>query len=127
MVHESMLFKSADNSGAKIIKCVKILGSSYINKTLIGIFIKVVLKKLDLKKKLKKRKFYLGMPIVSKHYTKRLDGLKIACNKNKLLLFSDMFKFQGTRIYGYVLKELQHNLNLKLKSPKIIKYHNIQL
>ena len=127
MIHESMLLFSADNSGAKIAKFNKVLGSSYKKKTKIGYFVKIILKKIDFNKKLKKRKFYFGLPIISKSPTLRKDGTRISASRNKILTFSETFKFQGTRIYGYILKELQFNQILQLKAPKIIKYYNIQL
>ena len=70
---------------------------------------------------------YLGLPIVTKSKVKRFDGLYVGSQTSRVLIFSDAYKFQGTRIYGYIFKELQLNLLLKLKVPKIIKYNNIQL
>lgn len=127
MIHESMRLFSADNSGAKVARCVKVLGSSYKKKTKLGSFVKIVLKKINFNKKLKKRKFYFGLPITSKTPTLRKDGVRISTSKNKFLTFSETFKFQGTRLYGFLFKELQFNQTLQSKAPKLIKYHNIQL
>ena len=124
MITESTRFINADNSGARIIKCLKVVKDKK-GKTNIGNFIKVSLKKYVNKKKLKKRAIYNGMPTLIKNSISRKDGLIIKGGSNKALLFNDSFKFLGTRCKGLVLKELRSNTLLFKVAPKVVKYHNI--
>lgn len=127
MILDGMSFISADNSGAKILRCIQILGSSYKRKAKLNTFVKIIAKKISFNKKIKKKIFYMGIPTTLKSKVLRKDGSYVYGVRNKILTYTENYKFCGTRIYGYIFKELQLNQILKLKSPKIIKYFNIQL
>jgi len=124
MIIEGMRFINADNSGAKIIKCLKVVRDKK-GKTNLGNFIRVSLKRSVYKKKLKKRGIFNSMPNFVKAKITRKDGTVISGGSNKALLFSDSYKFLGTRCKGLVLKELRRNTLLFKIAPKAVKYHNI--
>jgi ribosomal protein L14 len=126
MITESMVFINADNSGSRLIKCVKIIKDKK-GKTRLGNFIKVSLKKYVDKKKLKKRTIYNGMPCFIKSGIKRADGVFISGGSNKCLLFTDSFKFLGTRGKGLMFRELKNNSLLFKVATKVIKYHTNQV
>jgi len=126
MIVESMLFTNADNSGSRLIKCVKIVKDKK-GKTNLGNFVKVSLKKYVDKKKLKKRTIYNGMPCFIRDKIYRSDGLIISGGNNKCLLFTESFKFLGTRGKGLMFKELKNNSLLFKVATKIIKYHTNQV
>ena len=126
MIREHTIFTNADNSGAKLIKCVKIIKDKK-GKTNLANFVKVSLKEYTNKIKLKKRFIYNGMPSLIKDLVVRKDGLVVKAGRNRALLFSDSFKFLGTRCKGLVLKELKKNGFLFKSAPKIVKYHNIHI
>jgi len=126
MIIETMKFLSADNSGSKLLKCIKVQ-KSRTGTTSINNFVKVVLKAFTDRKKLKKRLIYNGIATVVKSYIYRKDGVTIRCGQNKSLLFTDSYKFLGTRSKGLILKELRNNEILIKNAPKIVKYHNIQI
>ena len=127
MILDGMSFISADNSGAKILKCIQILGSSYKRKVKLNTFVKIIAKKISFNKKVKKKIFYMGIPTTLRSKLIRKDGSFVCGDRNKILTYTESYKFCGTRIYGYIFKELQLNSILKLKSPKMIKYFNNQL
>jgi len=106
MVRERTVFTNADNSGAKLLKCVKVVKDKK-GKTNLGNFIKVSLKDYTNKKKLKKRFIYNAMPSLIKDLVVRKDGLIVKGGRSRALLFSDSYKFLGTRCKGLVLKELK--------------------
>lgn len=106
----------SDNSGAKLGKCLKIVGGKKIGS--IGDIILVTLKKILHRKKVKKRTTYIGLLIGIKYWIKRFDGIYIKIFSNKILLFNKQFKFLGTRIYGLLLKEV------KISNWKEKKYRN---
>lgn len=123
MILESMVFVNADNSGSRLIKCLKIIKDKK-GKSNLGAFVKVSLKKYTDKKKLKKRYIYNGMPCFLKAKIVRKDGLVVQGGVNKCLLFSDSYKFLGTRSKGIIFKEIRSNVMLFKVAPKVVKYHS---
>jgi ribosomal protein L14 len=126
MVLEGTIFHNADNSGSKMVKCVKIIKDKK-GKTNIGNFVKISLKKYTDKKKLKKRGVYNGMPCLIKGGVIRKDGLIVKGGSNKCLLFNDSFKFLGSRSKGLIFKELRNNSLLFKVASKVVKYHTNQI
>jgi len=70
---------------------------------------------------------YNGIATTIKARIYRKDGTNIRCGKNKSLLFTESYKFLGTRLKGLILKELRNNEILLKNAPKIIKYQNIHI
>jgi len=126
MILEGTLFNNADNSGSRVVKCIKIIKDKK-GKTNLGNFVKVSLKKYVDKKKLKKRNIYNGMPCLLKGNIVRKDGSVIKGGKNKCLLFNDSYKFLGTRSKGLMFKELKNNPLLFKVAVKVVKYHTNQI
>lgn len=108
--------KIADNSGAKIAKCINVR----IRKAAtLGDLIRVTVYKLNSKKKLQKKKLYNGIIISVKNKTRRFDDSFVQFSQNRVLLLSDMKKFLGSRIYGPICKEIRGGNN-ELRYKKII-------
>lgn len=126
MISEGTYFINADNSGAKVLKCVKINKSSRKRKE-ISSFIKVSLRYFSNKKKLKKHVVYNGMPTMLKSMIFRKDGVVLKGGSNKTLLFNEGYKFLGTRCKSLVFKELRKNALLYKNALKIVKYHSRQV
>jgi len=126
MLMESMVFVSADNSGAKLLNCIKI-NNAKRSRGRLGIFVKVSLKKTKNKKKFKKRSIYNGIPVFIKNSIYRKDGCYIKGSSNKCLLFSDSFKFLATRSKGLIFKEIRNTVLIQKNTPKIVKYQNVIL
>jgi len=126
MISEGTFFINADNSGAKITKCVKINKSSRKRKELSS-FVKLSLRKFVNKIKLKKHTVYNGMPTIIRNPIFRKDGLIFKGGSNRSLLFNESYKFLGTRCKGLVLRELRKNALLYKNALKIVKYHTLQI
>jgi ribosomal protein L14 len=126
MIIEGTYFIHADNSGAKLVKCVKI-NKSFRKRKLLSSFIKVSLKNYVNKKKLQKHTVYNGMPTLIRNTVYRKDGSTIKSGSNRSLLFSESYKFLGTRCKGLVFRELRKNSMLFKNALKVVKYHTIQI
>lgn len=127
MVHKIMDFRCGDNSGAKFLRCIQIYGHSNKNYATMGRFVRVVARRVDLKKKVKKKKHYLGLAIITKSLITRLDGVQVRGNKNKMIIFNESGKFLGTRVYGFSFKESIYTTLTLSKIPKELKYISKQL
>jgi ribosomal protein L14 len=73
MVLKESIVYSADNSGAKFLKCIAVLNKKN-NVGLIGDTLLVAVKKFVHRKKLKKKIIYFGLLVATRQYTQRLDG-----------------------------------------------------
>lgn len=133
MIYKQTQLKVADNSGAHIVKCIKIIGTNKKNGC-IGNFILLTIKskKQSTKKKLKKKLIYHGLITMVKQNIIRLDGTIIKCNQNRILIFvnsNSQTKFLGTRIYGPIMRELKYNINTSKKTKqtylKLLSYTQI--
>ena len=129
VIKESVVY-SADNSGAKFLKCIDVLKK---RNTLanIGDTVLVLVKKFVHRKKLKKKIVYFGLLVTTKQNTRRVDGTIIKFCTNRILVFSKQFKFLGTRIYGGISKDIRNKLNFgsidKKKYQKIISYMSLSI
>jgi large subunit ribosomal protein L14 len=122
MITTESILKSADNSGAKILKCIKILGNFKKRTASTGEVILVCVKKLDRKKKIKKKNVYLALLISTKRKIRRLDGTFFSSKNNRVLLLSETYKFLGTRVYGFISKEIRSKTRDIERYKKIISY-----
>jgi large subunit ribosomal protein L14 len=114
---ESKLF-IADNSGAKYVKCIRIIKKNYGR---LGDFILIVLQIFNRKKKLIKKKKYKGLIISTSSFKNRPNGTQVKFTKNRIILFFEKDKFAGTRIYGPICREIR-NKSLYFKFRKLISY-----
>ena len=122
MIYVQTKLKCADNSGAKLLRCIRVLGNFKKRKAKVGDLVLVTVIRLDQKKKIKKKSMHLGLIISTKTKIRRLDGSFISSKHNRSLLFSDSGKFLGTRVYGYLTKEIRSNARNVEKYKKIISY-----
>jgi len=124
MIITGTILKKADNSGAKLMKCVHVLGGSKRKNAHLGDIIRVCLKRIDYTKenlaKIKKNVFNaLIIGVTAK--TKRRRGKYIKFDKNRAVLLSEKRKFLGTRVYGPLCKELK-NSGRRYKFKKLTTY-----
>lgn len=127
MITVETKLKSADNSGAKILKCIKILDNFKKRTAKTGEVILVSVKKLDRKKKIKKKSIYLALLISTKWRTRRYDGSFFSSKNNRVLLLSETYKFLGTRVYGFITKEIRSTTRDIERYKKIISYSKATL
>ncbi|BEH03940.1 50S ribosomal subunit protein L14 [Candidatus Nasuia deltocephalinicola] len=109
MIQSGTLLNVCDNSGAKLVKCIKILGSSKKRYAYLGDILKISIKKVFFNSKLKRGEIYNSILIRSLYNFRRFDGSFISFNSNSVVLLNDKYDFISTRIFGPVVKELKKN------------------
>jgi large subunit ribosomal protein L14 len=112
----------ADNSGAKQIMCIKILGGSKRRYAGIGDVIKVSVKDAIPNGKVKKGDVYFAVVVRTRHGVRRKDGSKVAFDGNAAVLLNSQQQPIGTRIFGPVTRELRGENFMKIISmaPEVI-------
>jgi len=116
MIQQQTILKVSDNSGAKTVKCIKVLGGFKKKSAKLGDIIIVSVQKLrnKLKKtsKVKKKEIYKALIIRTKIYSKKKNNFSILFNENSVVLMNLQGNPIGTRIIGPLPKKLK-NKNFK--------------
>lgn len=97
----------ADNSGAKLVLCIKILGGSKKKYAFICDLIKVTIKKSLFKSKVKKGDILNAVLVRSKKQISRSDGTFISFDNNSVVLLNNKFEPIASRIIGPIPRELK--------------------
>lgn len=131
MIQTRTSLKVADNSGARWVKCIKVLGKGNKKVATIGNSVLVTVSNISSQKKIKKRTIYLGLIINISRWLRREEGSFIKFFFNKVLLFTKQYKFLGTRVYGIVSKEVRSCGEIEKKErryfQKIISYSSLTI
>ena len=114
--------QSADNSGAKKLMCIKVLGGSHRRFATIGDVIKVAIKDAMPKGKVKKGEVYDAVVVRTAKGVRRTDGSLIKFDGNAAVLLNNKYEPIGTRIFGPVTRELRTERFMKIVSlaPEVI-------
>ncbi|SVA15374.1 uncharacterized protein METZ01_LOCUS68228 [marine metagenome] len=112
----------ADNSGARKVLCIKVLGGSRKRYAQIGDVIKVTVKDAIPRGKVKKGDVYHALVVRTKHGVRRPDGSLIRFDGNAAVLLDNKREPIGTRVFGPVTRELRAINYLKIISlaPEVI-------
>lgn len=112
----------ADNSGAKRVQCIKVLGGSHRRYAGIGDIIKVSVKDAIPRGKVKKGEIYDAVVVRTTHGIRRSDGSKIRFDGNAAVLLNPQLQPIGTRIFGPVTRELRSERFMKIISlaPEVL-------
>ena len=112
----------ADNTGAKIIECIKVLGGSKRRYASIGDTIVVSVKEDIPRGKVKKGSVHRAVVVRTKHGIFRNDGSKVKFDNNAAVLTDEKGEPLGTRIFGPVTRELRFKGQMKIVSlaPEVI-------
>lgn len=116
MIYVGSMLHVCDNSGVKLVKCLKILGRKPRSAGKIGDIIIVNIQKIKLFSKIKKKEIYKAVIVRLKKKIKRIDGSYINFSKNSIVLLNNKGIPIGSRIFGPVSKELRLKKHLKLVS-----------
>ena len=108
--------QSADNSGAKKLMCIKVLGGSHRRFATIGDVIKVAIKDAMPKGKVKKGEVYNAVIVRTKKELRRKDGSYIRFDENAAVLLDGNKEPKGTRVFGPVARELREKKYMKILS-----------
>lgn len=112
----------ADNSGAKQVQCIKVLGGSHRNIASIGDVIVVSVKDAIPRGKVKKGDVKRAVIVRTAKEIKRQDGTAIRFDKNAAVLLNNQNEPIGTRIFGPVARELRAKRFMKIVSlaPEVL-------
>jgi large subunit ribosomal protein L14 len=112
----------ADNSGAKKVQCIKVLGGSHRNIASIGDVIVVSVKDAIPRGKVKKGDVKRAVIVRTAKEIKRPDGSAIRFDKNAAVLLNNQNEPIGTRIFGPVARELRAKRFMKIVSlaPEVL-------
>jgi len=112
----------ADNSGAKAVQCIKVLGGSKRRYANIGDVIKVSIKEAIPRGKVKKGDVYDAVIVRTKKGVRRADGQVIRFDTNAAVLLDTKKELIGTRIFGPVTRELRSEQFMKIISlaPEVL-------
>ena len=112
----------ADNTGAKIVECIKVLGGSKRRYASIGDVIVIAVKEAIPKVKVKKGSVHKAVVVRVKKGIQRQDGSKVKFDSNAAVLIDDKGEPVGTRIFGPVTRELRTRGQMKIISlaPEVI-------
>ncbi len=112
MIQRRTLLKVADNTGAKIIQCINILGGTRRRYAQLGDVIVATVKKAEPRKLIKKHDVVRAVIIRQKKEYKRADGSYIRFDDNAAVIVDDQNKPKGGRVFGPMAKEIKEkNLN----------------
>lgn len=112
----------ADNSGAKRVQCIKVLGGSHRRYAGIGDIVKVSVKDAIPRGKVKKGDVYNAVVVRTKKGIRRPDGSVIRFDSNAAVLLNNALQPIGTRIFGPVTRELRGERFMKIISlaPEVL-------
>ena len=122
MIQAETVLSVADNSGARKVLCIKVLGGSRKRYAQIGDVIKVTVKEAIPRGKVKKGDVYNALVVRTKHGVRRPDGSLIRFDGNAAVLLDNKREPIGTRVFGPVTRELRAINYLKIISlaPEVI-------
>ena len=112
----------ADNSGARIIECIKVLGGSKRRYASIGDIIVVSIKEAIPDGKVKKGTVHKAIVVRTKYSVHRNDGSSVKFDNNAAVLIDEKGEPVGTRIFGPVTRELRSKNQTKIISlaPEVL-------
>ena len=122
MIQQQSMLKVADNTGAKELMCIRVLGGSYRKWGNIGDVIVASVKKAAPNSAVKKGDVVKAVIVRSKRGLRREDGSYIRFDENAAVLIKDDKTPRGTRIFGPVARELRDNEYMKILSlaPEVL-------
>ena len=122
MIQMQTILGAADNSGARRLMCVKVLGGSKRRYAKIGDVIKVSIKEAIPRSKVKKGELYNAVVVRTKKGVRRADGSLIRFDSNAAVLLNNQLQPIGTRIFGPVTRELRTENFMKIVSlaPEVL-------
>lgn len=122
MIQTETGLEVADNSGAKKLKCIKVLGGAKKRYATVGDIIVVSIQSALPNSKVKKGDVHRAVVVRTSQATRRVDGSEIVFDKNAAVLINKSNEPIGTRIFGPVPRELRSNGFMKIISlaPEVL-------
>ena len=122
MIQTESMLDVADNSGAKRVQCIKVLGGSHRRYAGIGDIIKVTVKEAIPRGRVKKGQVLNAVVVRTRKGVRRPDGSIIRFDTNSAVLLNANDAPMGTRIFGPVTRELRSEKFMKIISlaPEVL-------
>ncbi len=122
MIQMQSTLEAADNSGARRLMCIKVLGGSKRRYANIGDVIKVTVKEAIPRGKVKKGEVYDAVVVRTKKGVRRADGSVIRFDGNAAILLDKQLQPIGTRVFGPVTRELRTERFMRIISlaPEVL-------
>jgi large subunit ribosomal protein L14 len=122
MIQMQTLLDAADNSGARSLRCIKVLGGSKRRYARIGDIIKVSVKEAIPRGRVKKGEVYDAVVVRTRKGVRRPDGSLIRFDSNAAVLLNPRLEPIGTRIFGPVTRELRTDKFMRIVSlaPEVL-------
>jgi large subunit ribosomal protein L14 len=122
MIQMQTMLDAADNSGARRVQCIKVLGGSKRRYAGVGDVIKVSVKDAIPRGKVKKGEIYNAVVVRTRKGVRRSDGSLIRFDGNAAVLLNARLEPIGTRIFGPVTRELRTSRFMKIISlaPEVL-------
>jgi large subunit ribosomal protein L14 len=122
MIQLRTVLEVADNSGAKVVQCIKVLGGSRRRYARVGDIIVVALREVEPHGALKKGEVKKAVVVRTRKEVRRPEGSYIKFDSNAAVLINDAKEPLGTRIFGPVARELRAKRYMKILSlaPEVL-------
>jgi len=122
MIQMQTVLNAADNSGARRVQCIKVLGGSHRRYARVGDVIKVSIKDAIPRGKVKKGEVYNAVVVRTRKGIRRSDGSAIRFDQNAAVILNAKLEPIGTRIFGPVTRELRNEKFMKIVSlaPEVL-------
>lgn len=122
MIQQETDLEVADNTGAKRVRCFKVLGGSRRRYAGVGDIIVCSVKEADPRGTVKKGDKIKAVVVRTKHYIKRSDGSRLKFYDNSCVIIDDKNNPRGSRIFGPVAREVREQGFIKICSlaPEVI-------
>lgn len=122
MLQQETQLKVADNTGAKKVKCFKVLGGSKRRYATVGDIIICSVREAEPDGMVKKGEVVRAVIVRTRRYIKRADGSWLRFDTNSCVLIDDKGNPRGTRIFGPVAREVRDRGYVKISSlaPEVV-------
>ena len=122
MIQTETMLEIADNSGARRVQCIKVLGGSHRRYAGIGDVIKVTIKEAIPRGRVKKGQVMAAVVVRTRKGVRRPDGSLIKFDHNAAVLLNAQKQPVGTRIFGPVTRELRTENFMRIVSlaPEVL-------
>jgi large subunit ribosomal protein L14 len=122
MIQMQSVLDVADNTGARSVMCIKVMGGSKRRYASIGDLIKVSVKEAAPRGRVKKGEIYDAVVVRTAKGVRRADGSLIRFDRNAAVLINAQGEPIGTRIFGPVTRELRARNHMKIVSlaPEVL-------
>ncbi|MBU1048607.1 50S ribosomal protein L14 [Candidatus Bipolaricaulota bacterium] len=122
MIQMQTMLKVADNSGAKLVRCINVLGPSNRAEGVIGDIVVASVRKRLPTSDIEKGEIVRGVIVRSRRPFRRKDGTSVRFDDNAIVLINPAGEPIGTRVFGPVARELREKKMMRILSlaPEVL-------